>query len=512
MQYIPDFIARKHGKQAITYDSPAMEGILAETYGITIYQEQVMLLSQKLAGFDKGNADHLRKAMGKKLGGVLDELYPEFIEGCLQNGHNKEKVEKIWEDWKKFASYAFNKSHSTCYAFIGFQTAFLKANYKAEFMAAVLNHNKKDISKINFFLRESRRLDIVVLGPDVNESETDFTVNKKGNLRFGLAGLKGVGEDPVQELIDERNKGGHFRNIFDLAKRVNLRSVNKKSFESMVLGGAFDIFKGVHRAQYFVGQERNDTLIDQALRYGAAYQKQKGQVQLSLFGDSYDPFQKEPDIPACEPWGLIETLEREKEVTGIYISSHPLDQYKLELENFISCDLEHLDYFKDQRVSIAGMVTEAQTGMSRKGIEYGRYTLEDYNSSLNLSLSNEQFRKFGNYFQIGQVLFIEGVQQRGYNSDNYYFQVYEVRLLDTVGKLQTKSLTLYIELDDLDELLLDQISQLIKNHKGKHLLKLILLDSKDQHKMDFVSKGAKIHVDSSLLNALEKIPIKYKVN
>jgi len=512
MQYIPDFVARKHGRQPITYDLPEMEGILAETYGITVYQEQVMLLSQKLAGFDKGNADYLRKGMGKKQMSILDELYPKFVDGCLKNGHSKEKVDKIWHDWQSFASYAFNKSHSTCYAYIGFQTAFLKANYKAEFMAAVLNHNKKDISKINFFLRESHRLDIPVLGPDVNESETDFTVDKKGNLRFGLAGLKGVGEAPVQELIDERNRSGHFKNIFDLAKRVNLRSVNKKSFESMALGGAFDIFKGVHRAQYFLGQEKGDTLIDQALKYGAAFQKQKGQVQLSLFGDSYDPFQIEPDIPECEPWSLIEKLEREKEVTGIYISSHPLDQYKLEMENFITCDLEHLDFFKDQRVSLAGMVTESQTGMNRKGIEYGRYTIEDYNSSLTISLNNEQFRKFGNYFQPGQVLFIEGVMQRGYNSDNYYFQVHEVRLLDTIGKLLTKSITMYIELEDLNEGLLEQIAQLIKKHKGKHLLKITLLDSTDQHKMDFVSKGVKINVDSSLLQTLEKIPIKYKVN
>lgn len=512
MQYIPDFIARKHGKQVITYDLPDMEEILSETYGITVYQEQVMLLSQKLADFTKGNADNLRKGMGKKQIATLDKLRPMFLEGCLKNGHNKEKVEKIWEDWLKFASYAFNKSHSTCYALIGYQTAFLKTHYKAEFMAAVLNHNKKDISKINFFLRESKRLDIPVLGPDVNESETDFTVDKNGNLRFGLAGLKGVGEAPVQEVIEERLRGGSFKNIFDLAKRVNLRSVNKKSFESMALGGAFDTFKNVHRAQYFVGLDKGETLIDQALKYGAAFQKQKGQVQLSLFGDSYDPFQKEPDIPSCEPWSLIETLEREKEVTGIYISSHPLDQYKLELENFVTCDLEHLDNFRDQRVSIAGMVTEVQTGMSRKGIEYGRYTLEDYNSSLGLSLSNEQFRKFGNYFKLGQVLFIDGVLQRGYNSDNYYFQVHEVKLLDTIGKLLTKSLTLFVELEDLNEEFLEHINQLIKKHKGKHLLKLTLLDSRDQHKMDFISKGTKIHVDSNLLTTLEKIPIRYKVN
>ncbi len=512
MQYIPDFVARKHGRQPITYDLPEMEEILAETYGITVYQEQVMLLSQKLAGFNKGDADYLRKGMGKKQKDILEKLYPKFVDGCLAQGHPKEKVEKIWHDWLNFASYAFNKSHSTCYAYIGFQTAYLKANFKAEFMAAVLNHNKKEISKINFFLRESRRLDIPVLGPDVNESETEFTVDKKGNLRFGLAGLKGVGETPVQDLIVERNRGGSYKNIFDLAKRVNLRSVNKKSFESMALGGAFDTFKGIHRAQYFVGQEKGESIIDQALRYGAAFQKQKGQVQLTLFGDSYDPFQKEPDIPECEPWSLIETLEREKEVTGIYISSHPLDQYKLELENFITCDLEHLDYYRDQRVSIAGIVTEAQTGMNRKGIEYGRYTIEDYNSSFSLSLNNEQFRKFGNYFQTGQVLFIEGVLQRGYNSDNYYFQVADVRLLDTVGKLLTKSITLFIELSELNEKLLDHIETIIKKHKGKQLLKIKLLDSEIQQKMDFVSKTVKIQVDSNLLIKLEKIPIRYKIN
>jgi DNA polymerase-3 subunit alpha len=511
MKYIPDFVARKHGRQPISYDLPEMEEILAETYGITVYQEQVMLLSQKLAGFSKGQADKLRKGMGKKMKDMIDKLYPIFLEGCMKNGIEKGVVDKIWQDWEAFASYAFNKSHSTCYAYVAFQTAYLKAHYPAEFMASVLNHNKRDISKVNFFLRECRRLNIPVLGPDVNESARDFAVNRSGKIRFGLSALKGVGDNPVSELIEERTQNGPFGSIYDLCRRVNLRAVNKKSFESMALGGAFDLF-GQTRAAYFVTNDRNESFIDILLRYGHACQKQKNDSQMSLFGDLEAEFIAEPAFPEEPEWMLIEKLEKEKEVAGIYISAHPLDEYSLELNNFTDCDLDHVDSYRDQRIKVAGIVTKAQTGINRKGIEWGRYTLEDYDGSLDISLSAENFRKFGNYFVPGQVLYLEGVNQRGYNTDMYFFKLHDVKLLDTVGKQLTKSISLFIDLDDLTEDLLDNLEKLSKKHKGKHLLRMVVYEKEGQQKMHFVSKAKKLNVDNELLSRLEQLPVRIKIN
>jgi DNA polymerase-3 subunit alpha len=511
MQYIPDFVARKHGKQAITYDLAEMEDILSETYGITVYQEQVMLLSQKLAGFTKGQADALRKGMGKKKKEIIDELYPLFVEGCLKNGFDKDIVDKIWKDWEAFASYAFNKSHSTCYAYVAFQTAYLKAHFPAEFMASVLNHNKRDISKVNFFLRECKRLNIPVLGPDVNESAREFAVNAEAKIRFGLSALKGVGDGPVSALIAERKENGPFSSIYDLTRRLNLRAVNKKSFESMVWGGAFDAF-GHSRSQYFAMNDKGETLIDQALKYGNAYQKQKNELQMSLFGDMDDDLLTEPEMPEVEPWPLIEKLEKEKEVAGIYISAHPLDEYRLELNNFTTCDLGHVDYYRDQRIKIAGIVSKAQQGTNRKGIEWGRYVLEDYDGSMQINLSAENFRKFGNYFVPGQVLFVEGISQRGYNTDMYFFKVQDVKLLDTVGKQMTKSITLYIDLDQLNEEVLKELDKIAKRHKGKHIMKLVVYEQEEQNKMHFLSKARKLNVDSELLDELEKLPVRIKIN
>lgn len=511
MKYIPEFVDRKHKRKPITYDLPEMEEILAETYGITVYQEQVMLLSQKLAGFTKGQADSLRKGMGKKKKHIIDEMYPKFMEGCQKNGFEKGVVDKIWQDWESFASYAFNKSHSTCYAYVAFQTAYLKAHFPAEFMASVLNHNKRDISKVNFFLRECKRLNIPVLGPDVNESARDFAVNDKGQIRFGLSALKGVGDTPVSELIAERQENGPYTSVFDLARRVNLRAVNKKSFESMAHGGAFDLF-GYSRATYFSMNNRNETVIDMLNRYGHAFQKQKNENQISLFGDMEDQYISEPEIPEVPEWMLIEKLEKEKEVAGIYISAHPLDEYRLELNNFTDCDLAHVDNFRDQRIKVAGIVSKAQTGTNRKGIEWGRYVLEDYDGSLQINLSAESFRKFGNYFVTGQVLFVEGLNQRGYNTDMYFFKVNDVKLLDTIGKQMTKSISIFIDLNDLSEELLKTLETIAKKHKGKHLMKMIIYEKEGQHKMQFVSKAKKLNVDSELLALLEPLPVRIKIN
>lgn len=320
LAYIPNFINRKHGREDIVYDLPEMEEYLKSTYGITVYQEQVMLLSQKLANFTKGEADMLRKAMGKKNRKIIDEMFPKFLEGCLKNNHPEDVVKKIWTDWEAFASYAFNKSHSTCYAYIAFQTAYLKAHYPAEFMASVLSHNKNDISKINFFLREGKRMELDILGPDVNESQLNFSVNKKGQIRFGLSALKGVGEGPVEAILTERAENGPFESVVDMMKRLNLRAVNKKCLDSMVMGGALDTFSEIHRAQYFASSGGYDTFIEHLLRFGQLYQSQKDNAQATLFGEMDVMQITTPEAPKSDEWPLIVMLDKEKEVTGIYLS------------------------------------------------------------------------------------------------------------------------------------------------------------------------------------------------
>ena len=340
MEYIPSFINRKHGKEDIQYDLPAMEEYLAETYGITVYQEQVMLLSQKLANFTKGEADVLRKAMGKKQAAVLAKMKPKFINQARENGHESEKLEKIWKDWEAFASYAFNKSHSTCYAWIAYQTAYLKAHYPAEYMASVLSNNMNDIKSVSFFMEECKSMGLEVLGPDINESYLKFSVNKQGAVRFGMGAIKGVGSSAVKAIIKERKENGHFTSIFDVTKRIDLRAANKKAFDGLILAGGFDSFSSTHRAQYFAEDEKGQTFIEKAIRYGSKYQENLNSAQVSLFGEASDIQFPEPDIPNCEAWGNMEELAKEKEVVGIYISAHPLDDFTNELK-FCNANVGH---------------------------------------------------------------------------------------------------------------------------------------------------------------------------
>ncbi|MCE2789712.1 MAG: DNA polymerase III subunit alpha [Saprospiraceae bacterium] len=472
LQYIPDFIQRKNGKQEITFDLPDMEEYLSETYGITVYQEQVMLLSQKLAGFSKGDADVLRKAMGKKQKAVLDKMYSRFLEGCLANGHPEDKVKKIWSDWEAFASYAFNKSHSTCYAFIAFQTAYLKAHFPAAFMAAVLNNNKNDIGKINFYLQETKRLKIDVLGPDINESNLKFAVNAKGQVRFGLSALKGVGEGPVEEIVRERKAKGNFQDVYDMVRRLNLRSVNKKCMESLILGGAFDSFGVFNRAQFFESAgEKADTFIEGLLKYGSNYQSQKESNQMSLFGDAITNYIDTPKPAPVPEWNQIEKLEREKEVTGIYISGHPLDDYHLEFRHFINCSLEKAEQIQGKLLKMGGIVTEAHFGTTQKGTGYVRFTLQDFTGSFQINLYNEQFESFKHLITKGQVLYLEGTNEKGYQSDRFFFRVKEVKMLDTIGKTMTKSLTLKLPLHLIDEKLIYEVEHICLQKPGPQLLK-----------------------------------------
>ncbi|HAV28955.1 MAG TPA: DNA polymerase III subunit alpha, partial [Saprospirales bacterium] len=475
MQYIPDFVARKHGVQEIKYDLSDMEEYLSETYGITVYQEQVMLLSQKLANFTKGEADMLRKAMGKKKKKLIDEMFPKFMEGCEKNGHDKEICKKVWSDWEAFASYAFNKSHSTCYAFIAFQTAYLKAHYPSEYMASVLNHNKTDISKINFFLRECKRMGITVLGPDINESVMKFNVNEKDEIRFGLSALKGVGEGPVNEIIRARKEDGNFENLFDMAHKLNFKAVNKRCLESLVLGGALDSFTEVTREQYFGATRKFSTLLEELVRYGNAYQTMKETSAVSLFGETDEALIDQPQIPEVLPWTNIDKLDKEKEVTGIYISGHPLDDFQLEFKYFVQHTLEQAEMSKDLLVKVAGIVTSAQHGVSQRGTAYGRFTLQDYRGELELALYNEHYEEWKSLLFKGNIIYLEGVNKKGWG-DRYMFKVSKIKMLDTIGKQMTKSITIKVPLDRINEQFIEQLDGLCEENEGSHKLKMRILD------------------------------------
>jgi len=513
MSYIPDFVARKHGRQTITYDLPEMKEYLEETYGITVYQEQVMLLSQKLAGFSKGEADSLRKAMGKKKKSLIDELYPKFIAGCEKNGHPKKVVEKIWTDWEAFASYAFNKSHATCYALVAFQTAYLKAHFPAEFMASVLTHNKGDISKVTFFLRECKRMGLEVLGPGINESESDFSVNKQGQIRFGLSALKGVGEGPVEGILQEREQKGPYKSLFDMMRRLNLRSVNKKALESLILSGGLDCFEDVQRWQYFSPSGKYETLIEHALRYGHAYQLQKAQTVNSLFGDSEDVMLPEPPVPQGEAWSLIEKLTKEKEVTGIYISGHPLDDYRVEIQAHANCPLEEVENrIKGQILKIAGIVTAANHRISKKGTGWGVFTLQDYNGSLEFPMFTDDYQKFKSFFEIGQVLFVQGKMEKRWNRDEYQFKVKDICLLESVGENLTKSVTVKLDIENITKNMVNDLEKLCTKYKGKHQFKMTLLDQTQKTSLTFASKKRKVTADNDFCEELENMGLEFRVN
>ncbi len=508
--YIPDFIARKHGRQEIHYDLPDMEEYLADTYGITVYQEQVMLLSQKLANFTKGEADVLRKAMGKKQKAVLDKMFPKFMEGCAKNGHPQDVCEKIWKDWEAFASYAFNKSHSTCYAYVAFQTAYLKANYPAEFMASVLSNNKDNITDLTKFLRECRRMGVMVLGPDINESVSDFTVNKEGQIRFGLSALKGVGEGPVDEILAERQKNGKFSEVFDLLKRLDSKSTNKKVLESLVLGGALDCFDDIHRAQYFTPSGKFDSFIEELIQYG---NKSKTEAStLSLFSNDAAADVQQPDPPKSQPWSLIEKLEREKEVTGIYISGHPLDDYRLEVENFTTCTLEELDEKKGQSVKIAGIVTGVSHRISKKGSGWGSFTIQDFNGSLEFPLFSDDYMKFKGFFEQGNCVFITGnYETRWGKEDEFQLRIKEVTLLENASKNLASSITLKLPVESITPDMLDKLEDLFKKHKGQHQLRITLMDYTNRTSLPFVSGSQKVNVDNDLVSELAGLGVEYLV-
>ncbi len=499
--YIPNFIDRKHGKEAISYDLPEMEEYLNETYGITVYQEQVMLLAQKLGGFSKGDADVLRKAMGKKQKSVLDKMKAQFVAGATAKGHPADKLEKIWTDWEAFAQYAFNKSHSTCYAFVAYQTAYLKAHYPGEYMSAVLN-NAGAIEKITFFMEECKRMGIKVLGPDINESQNGFAVNKAGEIRFGLGGLKGVGEAAIESIIEERNKKGPYKDVFDFIKRVNQRTVNKKSLESLVYGGAFDCFKEYHRAQYFhvmAGDTVNT--LERIINFGNRYQANVQSNTNTLFGESMMMDIPTPKIQNCEEWTLTEKLDHEKEITGIFISGHPLDHFRFEMKHYKITPLAEFNEFKEaillhanpfQQFRLAGLVTAHNQRVTKTGKQFGICMIEDYGGNTEFALFGEDYVKFKDHFTPGSVVFITGTFKTRWNkADDFEFKINSVLLLETVKRTMTKQVVVDIEPRFLTEEMVSFVEKNVKKNPGKSNLKFNLFEPKENWKIGMytVEKG-----------------------
>ena len=515
MAYIPSYIERKHAREQIHYDLPEVEEILKDTYGITVYQEQVMLLSQKLANFSKGDADVLRKAMGKKQRSVLAEMKEKFIKGGTTNGHPAEKLEKIWHDWEAFAQYAFNKSHSTCYALVAYQTAYLKAHYPSEYMAAVLNH-AGSIDKITFFMEECKRMGLKVLGPDVNESQKGFAVNKKGEIRFGFSGMKGVGEAAVEGIIEEREKRGHFSSIYDLIKRVNQRTVNKKSLESLAYAGAFDCFKNIHRAQYFfVAPGDNATGLEKIIRFGNQYQAQLSSSSNTLFGDLQMEEVNPPKLYECEQWPLIKLLDYEKDVTGMFISGHPLDNFKFEIKYYGLTPIAEFNEFKEavhlhpnpgRNFRMAGLVAEAQHRISKNGNKYGVFFIEDYTAKMELTLWSDDYVRFSNYLEAGMVIFITGCFRQRYNKSEFEFKVNSITLLESMMKACTKKLQIETHPKFIDENIIGFVEKNVKKFPGKSSLKFYLSEPASKLKIGMYTLANGFEMNDEMAKFLQEKP------
>jgi DNA polymerase-3 subunit alpha len=477
LEYIPNFIKRKHGKEAVTYDLDAMEEFLGETYGITVYQEQVMLLSQKLANFTKGDADTLRKAMGKKQKEVLDKMKSKFMDGCKTNGHDLTKAEKVWTDWEAFASYAFNKSHSTCYAFVAYQTAYLKAHYPAEYMAAVLTNANGQINKITFFMEECRKQGIPVLGPDINESQTNFTVNKRGEIRFGFSGIKGLGEAAIDNIVSERKANGPFQDIYEFIQRVNLRTVNKKTLESLVWAGALDTFEAIDRSQYFLANDKNITFIEALIRYGNVCKEATANKTATLFGEMTADQIQQPTIPTGELWPLIYKLKLERETVGIYISGHPLDDFKWEIRTMRLTKIKDIPAFKDKSFKLCGIVTKENHKISQKGTGFGFFTLEDYDSEIEFPLYSNDYLKFKHLLFVGSIVCIEGTYKKGFNSEEYRFFPNQITPLDGMGSRNFKGIKILSNIVDLDDVQVGQLGEFIRDlPTGKQQVETHLYD------------------------------------
>ncbi|MBS1490550.1 MAG: DNA polymerase III subunit alpha [Bacteroidetes bacterium] len=509
MEYIPNFIARKNGREVIKYDLPEMEEYLKDTYGITVYQEQVMLLSQKLAGFSKGDADVLRKAMGKKQIEVLQKMKDKFIEGCKKNNHDERIAEKIWKDWEAFAQYAFNKSHSTCYSLVAYHTAYLKANYTAEYMAAVLTHSQNNLDNVTYFIDECRQQNIDVLGPHINESGIYFEVNAQGEIRFGLGAIKGAGDAAAEAIIREREAHGAYTDIFDFAKRLSQRSVNKKTYECLALSGAFDCFTQFHRRQYLTGKEGDISLTEKVIRYAAKLQQETESAQASLFGGDTGTVLPQPKIETIEPFSVLEKLHFEKEVVGVYISGHPLDNFKFELDTFTNTpvtELNHLENKEGKDCKVGGIVSSVEHRLTKTGKPFGKLILEDFSGKYEFTLWSEDYLKYKSFLMPGIFLFIEGsVARRTWGDMSLEYKIRSIDLLNEIGNKRAKGLQLKVRLASINTDLISEIEKLCTEYAGTCPLYLKIQDEQENINLELLSRKYRIKAVNDVISKFQKI-------
>ena len=507
MDYIPDFIDRKHGRKPIEYDISVMEKYLKDTYGITVYQEQVMLLSRLLADFTRGESDALRKAMGKKLRDKLDQMKPKFIEGGQKNGHDPKVLEKIWGDWEKFASYAFNKSHATCYSWVAYQTAYMKANYPAEYMAAVMSRSLSNIVDITKLMDECKSMKMMVLGPDVNESALKFAVNKEGNIRFGLGAIKGVGEAAVQTIMAERKKDGPYKGIFDFVQRVNLNACNRKNMECLALAGAFDNFPELKREQYFAVNAKNESFLDVLIRYGNRYQLDKAAAVNSLFGGENVVEIATPEILPAERWSDLERLNRERELVGIYLSAHPLDEFKVVLEHVCNThmdELEDKEALQNREITMGGIVTAVRRGMTKNGNPYGIVKVEDYSGAAEIPFFGNDWVTFQGYMNEGTFLFMKArCQAKQWKQDELELKITSIELLPDVKEKLIERLTIKLPLSALNQTLVLELMELFKDSTGNTELYFKIIDNEDRMSLDFIARPMRISVGREIITYLE---------
>lgn len=517
MDYIPSFIARKNGKEEIKYDIPCMEKYLKDTYGITVYQEQVMLLSRQLANFTRGESDALRKAMGKKKKDIVDAMKPKFIEGGKKNGHDPKVLEKIWADWEKFASYAFNKSHATCYSWVAYQTAYLKAHYPAEFMAGNMSRCLNDITKITKLMNECQAMGIACMGPDVNESRQKFSANKKGEVRFGLGAIKGMGDAAAQAIIDEREKNGQYKDIFDFVQRVNLSAVNSKALESLVLSGAFDGFK-IKRESFFARNPDGRTFLETLMRYGQVYQQEKNESRQSLFGAMEEVEIATPAIPQAESWSAIEKLNRERDLVGIYLSAHPLDEFEFILKNLCNTQSQELndriELSKKQEVVLGGIVTAVRSKYTKTGKPCGFVTIEDFDGSGELALFGEEWGKWRGMLIEGCTVMVKAqFVQRFRNSDMMEMRITDIQYLQTVKDTQIEKITISLEADKLDDTTVSDLVTIIKDAPGTTQLFFQVRETSNSKPFVLRSRKEKIDISKELISFIKGCEaLDYKIN
>ena len=517
MDYIPSFIARKNGREEIKYDIPCMEKYLKDTYGITVYQEQVMLLSRQLANFTRGESDALRKAMGKKKKAIVDAMKPKFIEGGKKNGHDPKVLEKIWADWEKFASYAFNKSHATCYSWVAYQTAYLKANYASEYMAATMSRNISNITEITKLMDECKATGISVLGPDVNESNLKFSVNRHGDIRFGLGAIKGVGEAAVQSILTERKKNGQFKDIFDFVQRVNLSACNRKNIENLALAGGFDSFPGIKREDFFAKNAKDESFSDVLVKYGNKYQADRNAAANSLFGGEHAVEIATPEIISAPEWGNLERLNKERDLVGIYLSAHPLDEYIPILEKMCNAkmaDLVDLTPLQNHDLILGGIVTAVKEGMTKKGSPYGRVKMEDFSGAAEFVFFGDDWVGKKNYFAEGMFLYLIGkCQPRKWQPDEWEVKINGVKLLSDVKDDDIQKITVSVPLSFITNEFVLEFSELIRNNPGKVDLSFVICDDDGQNRVSMQSRTMKVSLKKDIVIYIKNRPqLDYKIN